>query len=106
MRWAWLCEGAATHFSGQTPHLRAAIVRRLHEGKRPDFPPSPRDAQLLGGTVFSLLEERSGTSAAVGLAQATRDDDGPRRAIEWAFGSRAASVERDWRDYLEGLKAS
>jgi hypothetical protein len=106
MRWAWLCEGAAAHFSGQTPHLRAAIVRRLHEGQRPDFPPAPRDAQLLGGTVFSLLEELSGTRAAVGLAEATRDDDGPRRAIEWAFGRRAAEVERDWRDYLESLKAS
>jgi hypothetical protein len=106
MRWAWLCEGAATHFSGQTPHLRAAIVRRLHEGRRPEFPPAPRDAQLLGGTVFSLLEELSGSSAAVGLAEATRDDDGPRRAIEWAFGRRAASVERDWRHYLDSLKAS
>lgn len=106
LRWAWLCEGAATHFSGQTPHLRAAIVRRLHEGQRPDFPPAPRDAQLLGGTVFSLLEQQNGTSAAVGLAEATRDDDGTRRAIEWAFGRRAASVERDWRDYLDSLKAS
>jgi hypothetical protein len=106
VRWAWLCEGAATHFSGQTPHLRAAIVRRLHEGGRPEFPPAARDAQLLGGTVFSMLEELNGSSAAVGLAAATRDDDGPRRAIEWAFNRRAASVERDWRDYLESLKAS
>lgn len=106
VRWAWLAEGAATHFSGQTPHLRAAIVRRLHEGRRPDFPPAPRDAQLLGGTVFSLLEEQRGTPAAVGLAEATRDDDGARRAIEWAFGRRAAEVERDWRDYLEAVKAS
>ena len=106
LRWAWLCEGAATHFSGQTPHLRAAIVRRLHEGARPDFPPAPRDAQLLGGTVFSLLEEQDGRGAPVALAQATRDDDGPRRAIEWAFGRRAASVERDWRGYLDSLKAA
>jgi len=106
VRWAWLCEGAATHFSGQTPHLRAAIVRRLHEGARPDFPPSPRDAALLGGTLFSLLAEHDGTRAAVALAEGTRDDEGPRRAIEWAFGRRAASVERDWRDYLDSLKAS
>jgi hypothetical protein len=105
VRWAWLCEGAATHFSGQTPHLRPAIVRRLHEGPRPEFPPSARDAQLLGGTVFSLLEQEDGASAAVALAS-SRDDDGPRRAIEWAFGRRAAEVERDWRDYLASLKAS
>ena len=105
VRWAWLCEGAATHFSGQTPHLRAAIVRRLVEGPRPSFPPAARDAQLLGGTVFSLLEQRDGVGAAVALAS-SRDDYGQRRAIEWAFGMRAAEVERDWRDYLESLKAS
>ena len=105
VRWAWLCEGAATHFSGQTPHLRAAIVRRLHEGPRPDFPPSTRDAQLLGGTVFALAERLEGRDAAVELA-GSRDDDGPRRAIEWAFGRRVVEVAGDWRDYLESLKAS
>ena len=105
VRWAWLCEGAATHFSGQTPHLRAAIVRRLHEGPRPDFPPSTRDAQLLGGTVFALVEQLEGRDAAVELA-GSRDDDGPRRAIEWAFGRRLVEVADYWRDYLESLKAS
>lgn len=105
VRWAWLCEGAAAHFSGQTPHLRAAIVRRLHEGPRPDFPPSTRDAQLLGGTVFALAERLEGRDAAVELA-GSRDDDGPRRAIEWAFGRRVAEVAGHWRDYLESLKAS
>jgi hypothetical protein len=105
VRWAWLCEGAAAHFSGQTHHLRAAIVRRLHEGPRPEFPPRARDAQLLGGTVFSLLERLEGVDAAVALSQ-SRDDDGHRRAIEWAFGRRAAEVERDWRDYLDSLRAS
>jgi hypothetical protein len=105
LRWAWLCEGAASHFSGQTPHLRAAIVRRLHEGPRPDFPPSTRDALLLGGTVFSLVERLEGPDAAVALTE-SRDDDGPRRAIEWAFGRRVADVAAYWRDYLESLKAS
>src|ERR671910_74345 len=32
VRWAWLCEGGAVWLSGQTPYLRAAIVRRLREG--------------------------------------------------------------------------
>lgn len=105
LRWAWLCEGAAAHFSGQTPHLRAAIVRRLHEGPRPEFPPKRRDAALLGGTVFSLLESLEGVDAAVALAE-SRDNDGHRRAIEWAFGRRATEVERDWRDYLGSLRAS
>ena len=73
MRRAWLCEGAATWLSGQTGHLRAAVVRRLREGGRPDFPPSTRDAQLLGGTLFAMLEEESGPEAPVELA-ATRED--------------------------------
>ena len=60
VRWAWLCEGGAVWLSGQTPYLRAAIVRRLREGGRPEFPPSARDAMLLGGTIFSMLEREAG----------------------------------------------
>jgi hypothetical protein len=105
IRRAWLCEGAATWLSGQTGHLRAAIVRRLREGDRPAFPPSTRDAQLLGGTLFALLEEERGADDAVALA-ATRDSVRDRPAIERAFGRPAASVERDWRDYLASLSAS
>jgi hypothetical protein len=102
VRLAWQCEGAATYFAGQTPHLRPAIVRRLHEGGRPEFPPSARDAQLLGGTVYSLLEREAGLDAAVALAAAP-EGAGPRVAIERAFGRAAAAVERDWRDYLSSL---
>jgi hypothetical protein len=105
VRMAWLCEGAATHFAGQTPHLRPAIVRRLREDGRPEFPPGPRDAQLLGGTVFSLLEREAGIEAAVALASAP-EDERPRRTIERAFGRSAAAVERDWRDYLGSLSAA
>ena len=105
IRRAWLCEGAATWLSGQTPHLRAAIVRRLREGDRPDFPPSTRDAQLLGGTLFAMLEEERSARAAVALGE-TRDDVRDRPAIERAFGRPAAAVERDWRDYLASLSAS
>jgi hypothetical protein len=105
MRRAWLCEGAATWLSGQTGHLRAAIVRRLKEGGRPEFPPSTRDAQLLGGTVFAMLDAERGPEAAVELA-ATRDSVRDRPAIERAFGRPAAAVERAWREYLDSLKAS
>jgi len=104
VRRAWLCEGAATWLSGQTRHLRAAIVRRLREGGRPEFPPSTGDAQLLGGTLFAMLEEESGAEASVALA-ATREDVRDRPAIERAFGRPAAAVERDWRAYLESLGA-
>ena len=59
--------GAATHFSGQSQYLRPAIVRRMREGRPPAFPPKARDAQLLGGTIFALVEEHYGPTAAVEL---------------------------------------
>jgi hypothetical protein len=104
VRWAWLCEGAATWLSGQAPLLRAAIVRRLREGGRPAFPPEPRDAMLLGGTLFSLLEHEHGRRAAASLA--TRDlERGPRSVLVDAFGRQLAGVEDDWRELLASLSA-
>jgi hypothetical protein len=105
VRWAWLCEGAAAHFSGQTPHLRGAIVRHLHETGRPELPPPARDAQLLGGTVFSLLEREAGPDATVALAM-TRDSTSPRRALEGAFGRSLPAIASEWRDYLDSLRAA
>ena len=105
LRWAWLCEGAATHLAGQTPHLRPAIARRLREGGRPAFPPTARDAVLLGGTVFALLEEQDGPAASVRLA-ARPPDAGGEAAIQQAFGRSAAGVERDWRRRLDELRAA
>jgi hypothetical protein len=99
---AWLCEGAATYFAGQVPHMRAAIARRLREGGPPRFPPAPRDAWVLGGTVFSLLAQERGAEACAELAQ-IRDAGAGRRAIEAAFRRPGAGVERTWTDYLAGL---
>jgi hypothetical protein len=104
VRWAWLCEGAATWLAGQTRHLRAAIVRRLHEGGRPEFPPAPPDAMLLGGTVFGLLERLEGPAAAAELATSPLEG-GPRALIAEVFGRQTASVERDWRAELDSLTA-
>jgi hypothetical protein len=104
-RWAWLCEGAATWLSGQTPHLRPAIVRRLREGGRPAFPPDARDAMLLGGTVFDLLERERGARAASELATG-RLDRGPRSVLVDAFGRQLAGVERDWRALLDSFTAA
>src|SRR5204863_8216846 len=101
VRWAWLCEGAATHFSGQTHYLRAAIARRLRDGGRPSFPPAVRDATLLGGTVYRLLEREAGQAACVALAAARLDPAGPGHAIEHAFDRPFGDVERDWRRALE-----
>lgn len=105
LRWAWLCEGAATHLAGQTEHLRPAIARRLREGDRPAFPPAARDAVLLGGTVFALLEQEAGMAACVEMA-ASPPQEGGQTAIESAFGRSAAAVERDWRARLDELRAA
>src|SRR5215213_6168910 len=64
LRWAWLIEGAGQYYAGQVPHFRAAVIRRMREGGPPSFPPSARDAIILGGTVFDLLERRAGPDAA------------------------------------------
>ncbi len=101
LRWAWLCEGAATHLAGQTRYLRAAISRRLREGERPAFPPSPRDAPLLGATVFLLLEREAGREACLSLALTHAAD--ARGAIAAAFGRHPTEVEHDWRALLDRL---
>jgi len=102
---AWGCEGAATYLAGQTRHLRPAIARRMREGKPPAFPPSVADAQLLGGTVFSLLARAAGREACVGLARVEHREDA-HRAIERAFARPIDEVEHDWRDYLTTFSAS
>jgi hypothetical protein len=99
LKWAWLCEGAASFFSWQVDHLRGAIARRLREGSKPSFPPSARDAPLLGGTVFSLLDEMAGEPACVALASSL-DPGGARPAIERAFGRPFIDVEHAWRELL------
>lgn len=106
LRWAWLCEGAATYFSGQHRHLRAAIARRLREGPHPALPPTARDAPLLGGAIFSLLEELSGPGACVELTRSPLGQDHAASVLERAFGRPVAVVARAWRDHLEGLAAA
>jgi hypothetical protein len=100
LRWAWLCEGAATQLAGQTPYLRAALARRLYEGDTPAFPPSPRDAPLLGGSVLDMLEEEAGPEAVAELATARLGSGGPVAMLERAFERPLFEVERDWRARL------
>jgi hypothetical protein len=103
LRWAWLVEGAASYFSGQTRHLRPAVARRLREGGTPSFPPGRRDATLLGGTVFDLLAREEGDRACVALARGPHRD-GPGGALERAFGGRAVRhSEAAWRSHLARL---
>jgi hypothetical protein len=104
LRGAALFEGAATYFSGQVPHLRPAIARRLREGPRPRFPPTVRDALVLGGTIYGLLERGAGPEACVQLASSL-DSAGNRVAIERAFARPLAEVEVTWREYVSAFAA-
>jgi hypothetical protein len=100
LRWAWLLEGAARWFAGQTEHARPAIARRLHEGGRPSFPPGLRDAPLLGGTVIDLLVREEGEIAAAQFA-CRLHPQGARAALSKAFGGRSfLHTEVAWRSHL------
>jgi hypothetical protein len=106
LRWAWLLEGAARWFAGQTDYARPAIARRLHDGEPPSFPPGVRDALLLGGTVIDLLAREQGEQAAVELA-CRLDPRGPTAALVSAFGGRPLRhTEQVWRSQLQRLVAA
>ena len=105
LRWAWLVEGGARWLAGQTAHADPAIVRRLHDGSRPTFPPGPRDAPLLGGTVHDLLAAREGEDAVLKLLMQL-PAQGPRWAIERAFGARFENIDAEWRARLAQILAA
>jgi hypothetical protein len=98
-RLAWLAEGAAQYFSGQLPHLRAAIARRLR-GSAPSFPPGRRDAALLGGSIFDLLAQERGVDACVALAT---DPEADESSLETAFDSPLTQLRERWRSHLDEL---
>jgi hypothetical protein len=102
LSWAWLVEGSAQHFSRQVDFYRAAVIRRLREGSRPSFPPGRRDAILLGGTIFDLLEDYRGGGACELLVARLRRD-GPVANLEAAFDLDARGIEEMWRQYLRDL---
>jgi hypothetical protein len=99
LRWAWLVEGAAQYYAGQVPLFRAAVHTRMRQGKPPRFPPSPRDAIILGGTLFDLLDRERGPKACDVLVSRLRHA-GAHSSLALAFDSPAAEVERLWRRYL------
>ena len=102
LRWAWLVEGGAQYFSRQVSLYRAAVIRRLREGSRPSFPPSRRDAVILGGSLFDLLEEERGPQACEMMVSRLRRE-GPVANLEMAFDARARDIESAWRDYLREI---
>jgi hypothetical protein len=106
LRWAWLLEGSARWFAGQTDHARPAIARRLREGREPRFPPGVRDALLLGGTVIDLMAREEGEVAAATFASQL-DPRGPRAALTKAFRGRSLrGTEQAWRSHLRRLAAA
>jgi hypothetical protein len=106
LRWAWLLEGGARWLAGQTEHARPAITRRLREGRRPAFPPGPRDAALLGGTVIDLLAREEGEAAAIRFV-CRLHPRGARTALYEAFRGRAlAHTEGAWRSHLARIASA
>jgi hypothetical protein len=102
LRWTWLVEGAGQYFAGQVPLLRAAVIRRMRDGRRPRFPPSARDAIILGGTVFDLLEREAGPRACERLVSELHAE-GARGALELAFDAPLADIEALWRRSLRDI---
>jgi hypothetical protein len=102
LRWAWLIEGAAQYFAGQTSLYRAAVITRLREGERPAFPPSRRDALILGGTIFDLLDRHAGPEACARMV-ARLHRQGPAGNLELAFDARMREIERAWRTHLDEI---
>ena len=96
-RWAWLIWGAAAHFSGQNVFARPAIARRLRDDPTPRFPPQLRDAALLGGTVFDLLERERGANAAINLAFThPTGASGARISRGWPLPDGGLNPRRAW----------
>jgi hypothetical protein len=103
LHWAWMLEGGSRWFSGETAHARGAIGRRLHEGRRPGFPPGVRDAPLLGGTVIDLIATEQGAEAAAQFVTRLHPH-GPRAALAKVFGGRSlVHTEGAWRSHLARL---
>jgi hypothetical protein len=103
LRWSWLIWGAAQHFSGQSAFARAAIAYSLHEQPMPRFPPTAREAPLLAGSVFDLLERERGTAATVELAL-TPPTGTSSDILEHAFAGRSfAATKGAWRAHLRRI---
>ena len=99
LRWAWLIEGGSQYYAGQVPLFRAAVNTRMRRGSPPTFPPSARDAMILGGTILELLERERGPDACQVLVSRLRRE-GARGSLELAFDAPLGAIERDWRRYL------
>jgi hypothetical protein len=81
---------------------RAAVISRLRESARPSFPPSRRDAVILGGTIFDLLETERGPEACERLALELHTG-GAVPTLQAVFQAPVAEIEDAWRGYLRSV---
>jgi hypothetical protein len=103
LRWAWLLEGIARWYSGESGYARGAIGQRMRDGRRPHFPPSMRDAPLLAAPLIDLLARLHGSDAVTELAKRLHPG-GAQAALTRAFSGRSLmAVEGDWRSELRRL---
>jgi hypothetical protein len=101
--WAWLIEGAARRFSGESQHSRAAVALRLRRGGHPRFPPRFADAPLLGPTLIELLVDVEGEAAAAAMASRL-DPGGSSAALSRAFrGWALGNIEAEWNQRLRQM---
>jgi hypothetical protein len=106
MRWAWLYFGAGQYLSGQTQHQRAPIARRLREGSPPTFPPTRRDAPLLGGSLVDLIGSELGDGAVMKLVTGL-PTTGPRISLVDVFeGLTLEEIEAGWRKHLDRMASA
>jgi hypothetical protein len=78
------------------------VITRLREGDKPRFPPSRRDAILLGGTVFDVLDRHAGPQACAMLASRL-NREGPKGNLELAFDAPMHDIEKAWRHHLDDI---
>ena len=103
LRWAWLVEGASRWLSGESGHARTVIGNYMHSGRRPHFPPGPRDAPLLAPVLIELLAEREGVGGVARLAGRLHTG-GADAALLHAFPGQGLSIiESEWRSRLRRL---
>jgi hypothetical protein len=103
LHWAWLLEGTARWYSGESHYASGAIGQRMRDGRRPHFPPSVRDAPLLAAPLIDLLATSHGNDAVAELA-CRLPAGGAQAALQRAFSGRSLmAVESDWRAELRRL---
>ena len=99
VRWAWLIEGGAQYFTGQTSLFRAAVNTRMREGRAALVPAlgPRRDHPRRHG--LRPARPRARTRRLLVLVSRLRRE-GAERAIELAFDARFRDVEQEWRRHL------